>query len=398
MPSELEERLERALGSMPGSGAATERRARVAALEALGRPRRRRRPARGVAVAVACVAVLATTAGTLAEPPGVLPSLRVMFSPFARPSAVRVPPAARPLPQGARAFVVATGSRTWVWTRDGAALRGARIARPAPSPGALYLVGAVRGRLVAVSRFDRHVAWSRPIAGTLAGAAWSPYPIRVAYVDGVPGRRQLHVVWGNGEDDQQVAAGVAPVTPAWRSDSLAFAYALANGRVAVHAIGRARPTAVDPASACGVHRITALAFAPGSATLAEATDGRMLILADTAHPGRVACVPTTAPVRQLAWTRRRQLVYTVQGGTAVEGLTVAGTHAVVRSTVAVPGTVAALAAAPGGGRLAIAFRVQGRVRIVVADPPRPGGPAGIRIRQVLGPVPQAGGAIWIAWR
>jgi hypothetical protein len=398
MSSELEQRLERLLSSHPRSTASVEEQAREAALSTIpASARSRSRPAAWM-VALAAVTGLVVTGVALAASPSSLRQLRdVVYqsSPKAtraskpRGAVVRVPP-------GAAGFTVQSGDRLWVAKPDRIALRGVPLAHAATSPSALYAVGQDAGRLKAVSITDRHVAWSVPLHGKLAAAAWSPYPIRIAYVVRRGGRGVLHVIWGNGVNDQIVGPATA-VMPAWRSDSLALAYVSPTGTVMLRTIGQAAPQRLNTAAACGAQRITELAFSPNSATVAEATDTSAVILTDTQHPGRATCIDTGTRATDLRWLSPTNLLFSHHGSDQLTLIETDRGHVVARGTLIAPGPILAAASSPDGRHIAIAIRQRNQLRILTARPPQLGTTALLRAVDELSITPQASGTVRIGW-
>ncbi|HEU0192767.1 MAG TPA: hypothetical protein VFQ71_01130 [Gaiellales bacterium] len=384
MSTELEQRLERMLPRLPGPTPIAERQARRAALEALPPPPARSPFAtRTLAVAAALVATMAGVA--LAARSDSLPELRRIVASPTTPGRTRAVDSQQArLPAGAHAFTVLAGGRVWIVTAGRGTPHRLRLAAAATSPDALYLVGQRAGQLEAVSVADRHVAWSRALSGRLVGAAWSPYPIRIAYVAGRPDHERLHVIWGNGVRDDQIGRA-APVIPAWRSDSLAYAYVTVEGRVVMRTVGAKRSVAINSSAVCGGRQhITELAFAPHSGTLLEVTDGSDLILADTHRPGHARCIDIAEPAGQAAWLSRTDVVY---GGPQTDQLTrirLRRRRVLATGSVTTPGPVAGFTVAPRGGRLAVAVNRGRHLRILVIEPPRLGAGSAASVTAELG--------------
>jgi hypothetical protein len=396
MPTELEHRLERLLGAQPRSTASAEEQAREAALAAIAPARRRRRPAAWMILAAAGIAVVMTGVA-LAASPSSFRELRDVVAPTskAKPAATRSRVAVVRVPRGAAGFTVQVGSRLWVATPRGMALRRVPLASAATSPQALYAVGETGGRLEAVAVADHHVAWSLPLHGRLVAATWSPYPIRIAYIVRSGDRRVLHLIWGNGVNDQVVGPS-APVMPAWRSDSLAVAYIASTGAVMLDTVGGA-PQQLNPGAVCGARRITGLAFSPSSATLAEATDGSVLALVDTRRPGRVACIRTGAVATGLRWLSTANLLFWHPGSDRLTRIATNHRRLVARGTLIAPGPILGAAGSPDGRRVAIAVRHGNHLRIVTAAPPELGSTTVLKPAQQLGLAPPAGRGVRIGW-
>ena len=397
MSSELEQRLERLLSSHPQSTASVEEQAREAALSTIpASARSRYRPAAWM-VMLAAVTGLVMTGVALAASTSSFSDLRDVVSPASQETIPASKPAAAVVrvPPGAAGFTVQSGNRLWVAKPDRIALRAVPLADAATSPSALYAVGQDAGRLKAVSVTDRHVAWEVPLHGKLAAAAWSPYPIRIAYVVRRHGRGLLHVIWGNGVNDQIVGPAAA-VMPAWRSDSLALAYVSPTGTVMLRTIGRAAPQRLNTAAACGAQRITELAFS-GSATLAEATDTSTVILTDIRHPGKATCIHTDTSATDLRWLSPTNLLFAHRGGDQLTLIETARGHVAARGTLIAPGPILASASSPDGRHIAIAIRHGNQLRIVTARPPQLGTTAPLRVVDELSITPQAGEIVRIGW-
>jgi hypothetical protein len=398
MPSELEQRLERLLSSHPQSTASVEEQAREAALSTIPASARSRYRPTAWMVVLAAATGLILTGVALAASPSSLRDLRDVVSPTSPRTthASKPPGAVVRVPPGAAGFTVQSGNRLWVAKPDRIALRGVPLANAATSPSALYAVGQDAGRLEAVSVTDRHVAWSVPLHGKLAAAAWSPYPIRIAYVVRRRGRGLLHVIWGNGVNDQIVGPATA-VMPTWRSDSLTLAYVSPTGAVMLRTIGRAAPQRLNTAAACGAQRITGLAFSPASSTLAEATDTSAVILTDIQHPGKATCVHTGTSATDLRWLSRTNLLITHHGSDQLTLIETHRGHVAARGTLIAPGPILAAAGSPDGRHIAIAIRHRNELRILTARPPQLGTTALLRVVDELNITPQAGELVRIGW-
>jgi hypothetical protein len=369
MPTELEQRLERMLRSLPGPTTEAGQQARRAALAALSPPARRSPFAtRTLAVTAALVITMAGVA--LAARSDSLPELRRIVAPTTPEHSRPVGIPRERLPTGAHAFTVLADGRVWILTPGGGRPHRVRLTAAATSPDALYVVGQRAGRLEAVSVADRHVAWSRTLSGRLFGAAWSPYPIRIAYVAGIPGHERLHLIWGNGVRDDPIGRA-APIVPAWRSDSLAYAYVTPNGGVAMRTVGTARSVAINSHTACGNgQHITELTFAPHSGTLLEVTDGPDLILADTGRPGHARCINIAAAAGQAAWLSRDSFVYSHPQTDLLTRIRLRHRRAIATGSVSTPGPIAGFTVAPQRRRLAVAVNTDGRLRVLIIKSPR----------------------------
>jgi hypothetical protein len=398
MPSELEQRLERLLSSHPKSTSSVEEQARQAALSTITGPARgRRRPGAWMILSAAVIGVVVTGIA-LAASPSSLSDLRDVVSsaspkngpvPKPRAAVVRVPP-------GAAGFTVQSGNRLWVAKHDRIALRGFPLAAAATSPSALYAVGENARRLKAVSITNRHIAWSVPLHGQLVAAAWSPYPIRVAYIDRHSGRGLLHIIWGNGVNDQTVGPA-ASVMPTWRTDSLAVAYVSPTGAAMLDTVGRAAPQPLNTPAVCGAQRITELAFSPNSTTLAEATNTSAVILTDTRHPRHATCIPTGATATDLGWLSPANLLFSYRSSNQLTRIETNHGHVVARGTLIAPGAILAAASSPDGRHIAIAIRYGQQLRVLTAAPPQLGTTALLRAVHELSITPPASRTVRVGW-
>ena len=82
------------------------------------------------------------------------------------------------------------------------------------SPRGINVVVSGGHELAAIGADDGQLRWKLTAPGRVADPAWAPTNggIRIAYRSG----EDLRLVEGNGSGDRQLAAGVAPVAPAWR--------------------------------------------------------------------------------------------------------------------------------------------------------------------------------------
>jgi hypothetical protein len=389
MPSELERRLERALNDVPveaSSGAHD--RARDAALAAAAAA-----PGRGsqwrIVITAAVAMVLLTTGVTLAATGDRL------FSDTA--TLIKPSQAARLdtglLPRGAHAFSILAGGRAWVAIPHRVLLHGVPRSAIAVSPGAVYVLEAHGRTLRAVAAGTGRVVQAQRTAGPISSAVWSPFPIRIAYLTEVGGRRQLHDEWGTLSHDYLVDRRAAAVAPSWRWDSLAVAYVRADGRVAVHNATSGHNTVISPN--CGLRHPTALAFAPTSGLLAIADRTRLRIV-DTTGGAPDVCAAHSPGAPAIAWVRPRQLF--VAAGTTLyrymllqPGL---GTD-----TTTIPARITGLTAAPDGRRLALALTSGGSTRVVAAAaPPFSEQATPLKVLQLLLPARPLVGPVTLAWQ
>ena len=226
MSNELERRLEGFLTELPEPGPEVGERARIAAVAALRPAPTARRGLRTAVLAFAAALVLlAVAAGSLAA----AGALHVSFGQKQRrPTTPQLV-----LPRGAVGVAVVVDGRLSVVTRSGFRLQGLPVSSAALSPHALYVAAGIGESLVAMSPDGRR-AWSHSAGGTVVAIAWAPFGNRIAYVVRRGRRLVLHVIWGNGRNDAVVDRSVRDVRPAWRADSLAFAYVGGGGTPIVY--------------------------------------------------------------------------------------------------------------------------------------------------------------------
>jgi hypothetical protein len=269
MSSELERRLEAMLAEAPepeqGAGEEALHRA-LRALQPVSVPRRGVRAA-ALAFATAVV-LLVIAAGSL----GAAGALHISLG--TKPK--KAPPTVQlTLPQGANGIAAIVDGKLSVVTRSGFRLQGLPATAVALSPNALYVAAGLANSLVAL-RPDGSQAWSHPAGGKVVAIAWAPDGLRIAYVvrprKGFPD--VLHVIYGVGTHDTVVDRSVNLVTPSWRADSLAVAYAGAGGRPVVYDIGHTKHEAIDVPGGAALR----LAFAPTGSTLAVNTLRRTVLL------------------------------------------------------------------------------------------------------------------------
>jgi hypothetical protein len=358
MPSELESRLQRALQSITAAGETRER-ARRGALDALvPAPPPRRRVAVRVLVAVAGAACLITAGAALAA------SGRVEFNVGRQASSTtrQAAPAPSPLPAGSAALVVEIGGRVWSASAHAVRPVAGQLSTVTVSPGALYELQAKAHVLRAVAYRSGRVAFTHRVQGRVVAASWSPLPIRIAYIEQTRDGDVMHDMWGTGSHDRRWAGLAAPVAPSWRWDSLAVAFVRANGRVAT----------LSPTSGafqtlprvCSIGHALAIAYSPSNALLAIADRHRLAII-DTAGSRPAQCLAHAPGMPSLAWVGGHRLA--LGAGTHLRELTIS--WAGVRSqTRTLAGTIAALAPAPHGHRIAIALDEPNGTTVVLATP------------------------------
>ena len=275
----LERRLEEALRNLPYPSDEASQRARgaaVGALPATGAGGRRRLPL----LLAAALALGLAGGGALAAIGGVLRG-EGNPSPVSRP-AVTGPEVGKvaPPPVG-NAVAALVDGKLWMGTRRGLTIEGLPATAAAVSPGALFMALGVGKSLVAMAPDGRR-AWSHATDGSVVAAAWAPNPILIAFVVAAGDHNELWLIEGDGDRARLLVSGVSELTPSWRPDSQAIAYADARDRVMVY--DRATGTVFPGGPArCG-GRIPApaveIAFAPSGgplARLAYITRGREVV-------------------------------------------------------------------------------------------------------------------------
>ena len=399
MPDELEQRLERALAAIPPAGEDATGRALRAALDALppAAESRRRRRRRLLVPAAACAVAFVFGGVTLAATGGHLPL--VGHSPKVHHPTPPIVPAhhrGAVLPRGAIAFSATADGRAWLATSAGASLHGRPLSALAVSPGAVYLLEAAGRTMQAVHIPDFRTAFTRGVAGTAAAGAWAPAGIRIAYVVRTDSGNRLYDMYGNGTHVHLVAAHTNGQAPSWRWDSLAFAYIRADGTVMVHNPTSGATSALP--RGCGIRRPAAVAFAPFGGLLAIADRSGRVRVVDTLHHGRGLCVSGNMPgIPKIAWLQPRQLL--VGAGTTITRYVVKGPAGGVDVTT-VPGRVAGLVGAPGGGRIALALRdPDGGVRVVEANAPRFSSESSpLQVTRILLDLGRIAGPVALTWQ
>lgn len=183
-----------------------------------GRRRSLRRPAAGLAAAVALASALVlspagATVGRLID--------RALGVQHAAPALFALPAPGR--------LLVSGPGGTWTVGSDGSARRIGPWSEASWSPHGLYLAVTATDELAAVN--PRGLAQWTLARPRVSDPRWySPTGYRVAYLSG----DQLRVVAGDGTGDHIVAQRAAKVAPAWRpGHPYQLAYLTTNGRVMV---------------------------------------------------------------------------------------------------------------------------------------------------------------------
>jgi hypothetical protein len=248
------------------------------------------------------------------------------------------------------------------------------------SPRALYLAAGIGGALVVLSP-DARRAWTQPVDGRVVGIAWAPNPIRVAYVTRDAGGHRLRVVEGDGDGDRLADPDAGAARPSWRADTLAVAYAGADGRPRVLDLYRGL---VLPVRGGCPGRVRAVAFAPSGGRLAWVTAAGLSVASPGGAPGVCAPARRGAAAAALAWLHPDDLLTAEEGADGASGavrrfrLDAQGRPRSVNGWD-VAGAPTALAAAPGGTEVAVAVRLAPRRNQVwIAAPPGSTGAAATR--------------------
>jgi hypothetical protein len=405
MSRELEKRLELALSQVEPGEAATQQ-ARAAAMDAL--PSRIRARHRAVLLIAAAVAVLALTAGTLAASE----TAREVVG-ISSPKNDRAPVRAA-LPPGASGFATVVGENVWLARPNAAEARPARFTAFELSPNAIYVAAGRDNALLALDPADGNVIKRHRVEGTVTAISWAPIGIYITYVVHTAGGSNLHLMEGNFTNDRVVARHVSDVTPSWRWDSLAVAFAKSDGSVQVLDLGAGRTFAVEPPPCSAGLGTGQLAFAPYGGRLAVSGEMRYTAwIADTTGSHSPICVGyryfrSATPVSGggVTWLGQNDLVMTaMQRATRLH---LDGNRIVRGRTIEAPAGITAIASAPDRRTIAVALE-DGRV-VVVAVPSIDVGQAGLlslsgpaqaEIRQVLLNVPELRGwplRVTLLWR
>jgi hypothetical protein len=391
MSSELEQRLQRVLEMVEPSEPATEQ-AKAAALSAAAGPSLRSRY-RLALVAAALVGALVVTGVTLAASRTVREAVGISDPPRAHQQS----PADRgPLPPGSGGFAVYGGGRLWL-ASPSLNITGRPYSAAELSPGAINIAVGSGHRLDVVRLSDGSIAWSHPTAGRVVAAAWAPIGTEIAYVVESHGGAQLRMIEGDGDHDKLIAGSVSPVTPSWRADSLALAYAGADGRVVVRDLAAGRTTVVRSNRCVG--RTAQVAFAPRGTLLAAAVDWGGVLVTDPAR-GWSTCAaasPLLAPLPspQLAWISGRELVAsTFQWVVRME---LRGHRMVAVVEAKAPAGISGLTVSPDRRQIAIGMWRGDRLQVVVAAMPQPGD-TGLRIVRILRDLPNPSAVHTLIWR
>jgi WD40-like Beta Propeller Repeat len=217
-------------------------------------PRHSRGPRLLLAVAGAIVLALAVL-----SPAGA--AIRDWVSDVVGPGNEHARPALSSLPAPGE-LLVNSQRGPWVVQADGTQRLLGAYTEAAWSPHGVYVVAARGPRLVTLEA-DGDPRWALTAPGPVTMPTWqAPDGFRIAYLSG----DSLRVVAGDGTRDRQVAARVAPVSPAWRPGARhVLAFVDAGGEVALEDTDSGR-------------RLLSLGF-PLPRGLAWSTDGDELAVA-----------------------------------------------------------------------------------------------------------------------
>ena len=211
MSSELERRLERALGEAPGPDPGVTDRALRSALEALPSPgeARRIRRRRIALLLAACMAAFVSGGVTLAATGAHLPVVNPEPAKKTTRSGPRFPAAG--LPAGTSIWAVA-GGRVVVVTKQTPIrrLHGERVVAFSASPGSLYAVEGAAGRCARSRSTGSGSCGPVATGGRPVAAVWSPFPIRIAYLLRTASGYTVGDIWGTGTHPFTVDTTAAP--------------------------------------------------------------------------------------------------------------------------------------------------------------------------------------------
>jgi hypothetical protein len=390
MSSELEQRLQRALEKVEPSEPATEQ-AKASALSAAAGSGLRSRY-RLALVAAALVGALVVTGVTLAASRTVREAVGIADPPPTQ----RPPPDHGPLPPGSGGFAAYGGGRLWLASPSLNVTDRAYSAAEL-SPGAINMAVGSGHRLDVVRLSDGSIAWSHVTAGRVVAAAWAPIGTEIAYVVESHGGAQLRMIEGDGDHDRLIDGSVSAVTPSWRADSLALAYASADGQIVVRDLAAGRTITVG---ALGCRGGTAqVAFAPRGTLLAASFGGGGVLVTDPARRWATCAAATPAlaplPSPQLAWISGRELVASTFQ--LVARMQLRGHRMVAIAEANAPYGISGLTVSPDRRQIAIGLWRDDRLQLVVAELPRPGDTA-LRIVRILRELPNPSAAHTLIWR
>jgi hypothetical protein len=393
MSSELEQQLQRALARVDPDDVATEQ-AKAAAMAALSGPGLRSRY-RLALVAAALVGALVVTGVTLAASRTAREVVGIADGP-AKTHHAALPRG--PLPPGSGGFAAYGNGRLWL-ASPSLTIAGKPYSAAEISPGALN-VAVGSGRDLVVRRLsDGGVAWSHRTDGRVVAAAWAPIGTEIAYVVESRDGAQLRMIEGDGDHDKLIAGSVSAVTPSWRADSLALAYASAGGRVVVHSFSTGQ-THVVRRRQCSTGRAMQMSFAPrGTLLAASIRDGTVLVSNPggrwTACSGVSGSKVTNPPVPQLTWVSGRTLVAAVYDTFSL--LEVRGHSLSTLTSVEAQAGVNGLTVSPDRRQIAIGLWRGDRLQLVVAEMPRAGDTT-LRIVRMLRNLPHPSTRYALIWR
>jgi hypothetical protein len=373
--------------AVPDESGARERSWRVVSIAYAerGRPLRRGRAGRWVAVAAATACAAAAAIAFTAPGEAVGDWLRRVV----RTEAPKPAPTLQPLARHGRLLVVAS-TGPWIVGRGGESRRLGAYDDAAFSPGGLF-AAVTRGRRLAAVDPRGQPRWSlsRPLPVTLP--RWSPDGFRIAYRSGA----ELRVVYGDGALDRRLASGTAAVGPAWRpGPGHRIAYATAGGTVVLRDADAGRRA--WRRSLAG-ERVRQLAWSPGGRRLLAVTDAEVWVLGARGRVRDRVAMAAGTHAGAVAWLRDGRRFALVRTGTASEVVIARPGRERLRRVLAVPGRLtdlllapdgrALLAAAPDAGQwLLVPATGRGRIALVsgAARQFDPGTRAAVRLPRVVG--------------
>jgi len=185
---------------------------RAAYAERVPAPRRARRARLLIVPAVAALA-----AGVALTPAGATVGRWIRHA-LAEPHAAR---ALFSLPAPGR-VLVSGREGAWIVSANGSKRRLGSWTQASFSPNGRFVAVAAGSTLAAVDTVGT-ARWTLTRPAISDPRWWGPLGYWVAYLSG----STLRVVWGNGENDRLLAAGVDRVAPAWRPGIAGYAYQVA---------------------------------------------------------------------------------------------------------------------------------------------------------------------------
>lgn len=172
---------------------------------------RTRRHWRMTVPAVACLLVVAVVLATASPPRDAL--ARWLRDAIGLSTQAHPRPLLSGLPGGGQ-LLVNSPAGPWIVNPNGRRHYLGPYTSGAWSPHSLYVIAWRSVRLTALDP-QGHTQWGLTSHGPISVARWSPDGYRIAYLAG----HSLWIVAGDGSENHQLRAEVAPVTPAWQPHS-----------------------------------------------------------------------------------------------------------------------------------------------------------------------------------